>query len=148
VDRVSTGFRRRVAGRAEGFVWRIAVPAVKERFLPDSISTDLHVSSMNAGMKDMLNVMSKFLAMKLLLDDVVQRATSNAARAIRQDGVGHLSIGSNANIAVLRVERGNFGFVDSSGARMGGTERLTCELTLRDGRVAYDLNGLSARDWR
>jgi hypothetical protein len=73
-----------VAGRAEGFVWRVAVPAVKERFLPDSISTDLHVSSMNAGMKDMLNVMSKFLAMGLSLDDVVQRATSNAARAIKQ----------------------------------------------------------------
>ena len=45
------------------FAWRIAVPAMKQGFLPDSISTDLHVDSMNAGMKDMLNVMSKFLAM-------------------------------------------------------------------------------------
>src|SRR6266545_2267334 len=51
------------------FAWRIAAPAVKEGFLPDSISTDLHIGSMNAGMKDMLNVMDKFLAMGLSMDD-------------------------------------------------------------------------------
>ena len=45
------------------FAWRIAAPAMKEKFAPDTISTDLHIGSMNAGMKDMLNVMSKFLAM-------------------------------------------------------------------------------------
>src|SRR5262245_38305793 len=68
------------------FAWRIAVPAVKEGFLPDSISTDLHTGSMNAGMKDMLNVMSKFLALGLSLEAVVRRATSNPAREIHQDG--------------------------------------------------------------
>ena len=54
------------------FLWRVAVPAMKAGFLPDSISTDLHISSMNAGMKDMLNVMSKFLALGMSLDDVVR----------------------------------------------------------------------------
>ena len=130
------------------FAWRIAVPAIKERFVPDTISTDLHAASMNAGMKDMLNVMSKFLAMGLSLDEVVQRATWNAARAIKQDGVGHLSAGAPADIAVLRLERGSFGFVDSFGARLKGTERLACELTLRDGQIVYDLNGLSRTDWK
>src|SRR5262249_52961719 len=51
------------------FAWRIAVPALKENFGPDSISTDLHIGSMNAGMKDMPNVMSKFLVMGIPLDD-------------------------------------------------------------------------------
>jgi dihydroorotase len=132
---------------ASSFVWRIAVPAVKEGFLPDSISTDLHVTSMNAGMKDMLNVMGKFLAMGLSLDDVVQRTTVNAARAIKQDGLGHLSVGATADVAVLRLERGSFGFIDASGARLGGTQRLACELTMRDGKVVYDLNGISHPDW-
>ncbi len=127
------------------FAWRIAAPAVKAQFLPDSISTDLHVASMNAGMKDMLNVMSKFLAMGLSLDDVVQRATWNAARAIRRDGLGHLSIGAGADVAVLRLERGDFGFVDSFGGRQKGTQRLACDLTLRDGKVVYDLNGISVQ---
>jgi len=130
------------------FAWRIAVPAVKEGFLPDSISTDLHVGSMNAGMKDMLNVMDKFLAMGLPLDDVVRRSTWNAAREIKQDALGHLSVGGNADIAVLRLERGSFGFVDSFGARLKASERLACELTVKDGKVVYDLNGLAQADWR
>ena len=102
------------------FAWRIAVPAMKEGFLPDSISTDLHIGSMNSGMKDMLNVMDKFLAMGMSLDDVVLRSTWNPAREIRHEELGHLSVGAPADIAVLRVEKGNFGFVDMYGARLRG----------------------------
>jgi dihydroorotase len=129
------------------FLWRIAVPAIKEGFLPDSISTDLHIGSMNAGMKDMLNVMGKFLAMGLSLDDVVARSTWNPAREIRHEELGHLSAGAPADIAVLRLEKGNFGFVDMYGARLKGTDKLTCELTLRDGKAVYDLNGITRPDW-
>lgn len=129
------------------FLWRVAVPAVKAGFLPDSISTDLHIGSMNAGMKDMLNVMDKFLAMGLSLDDVLLRSTWNPAREIRREDLGHLSVGAVADIAVLRLERGSFGFVDMYGARLKGTQKLTAELTLRDGRVLYDLNGITRPDW-
>ena len=101
------------------FLWRIAVPAIKEGFLPDSISTDLHIGSMNAGMKDMLNVMDKFLAMGLSLDEVIARSTWNPAREIKQDGLGHLSVGAVADVAVLRVEKGHFGLVDMYGAPHG-----------------------------
>jgi dihydroorotase len=130
------------------FAWRIVAPAIREQFVPDTISTDLHIGSMNAGMKDMLNVMSKFLAMGLPLDDVVARGTWNAARAIRHEELGHLSVGAPADVAVLRLEKGRYGFVDSFGARLDGTERLVCELTLRDGKVVYDLNGLTRPEWR
>jgi dihydroorotase len=130
------------------FLWRIAVPAVKDGFLPDSISTDLHIGSMNAGMKDMLNVMSKFLAMGLSLDAVIARSTWHPAREIKQESLGHLSVGAVADVAVLRLERGRFGLVDMHGARMAATERLTCELTVRDGKVVYDQNGLSRPDWQ
>jgi dihydroorotase len=129
------------------FAWRIAVPAMKEGFPPDSISTDLHIGSMNAGMKDMLNVMSKFLVLGMTLDDVIARSTWNPAREIKQEGLGHLSVGAAADVAVLRLESGRFGFVDSFGARQRGTQRLACELTLRDGKVVYDLNGLARPDW-
>jgi dihydroorotase len=129
------------------FAWRIAVPAVKEGFLPDSISTDLHTSSMNAGMKDMLNVMDKFLAMGMSLDDVVLRSTWNPAREIGREDLGHLSVGAPADITALRLERGTFGFVDMYGSRLRGTQKLTCELTLRDGKVVYDLNGMTRPDW-
>ncbi len=129
------------------FVWRIAVPAIKEGFLPDSISTDLHIGSMNAGMKDMLNVMDKFLAMGLSLEDVILRSTWNPAKEIKHTELGHLSAGAPADITVLRLEKGNFGFVDTYGARMDGTQKLICELTFRDGKLVYDLNGITRPMW-
>jgi len=129
------------------FLWRIAVPAIKEGFLPDSISTDLHTGSMNAGMKDMLNVMSKFLAMGLSLDDVILRSTWNPAKEIKHEELGHLSAGAPADVSVLRLEKGSFGFTDMHGARMRASQKLVCELTIRDGRVVYDLNGITAPDW-
>ncbi len=130
------------------FLWRIAVPAVKEGFLADSISTDLHVDSMNSGMKDMLNVMSKFLAMGLPLEQVILQSTWNPARQIKHEELGHLSVGARADIAVLRLEAGDFGFVDSGGARLRGRQKLVCELTLRNGKVVYDLNGITRPDWQ
>jgi dihydroorotase len=129
------------------FSWGIAIPAMKEGFLPDSISTDLHIGSMNSGMKDMLNVLSKFLALGLSLDQVIARATSNPAREIGHEELGQLGVGAPADVAVLRLEKGRFGFIDSFGARLAGTERLSCELTLRDGKVVYDTNGLARPDW-
>jgi dihydroorotase len=129
------------------FAWRVAAPLVKEGFLPDSISTDLHTGSMNAGMKDMLNVMDKFLALGLTLDDVILRSTWNPAKEIHREELGNLSAGSPADVAVLRVQKGNFGFLDMYGAKMSGTQKLLCELTLRDGKIVYDLNGLARPEW-
>jgi dihydroorotase len=129
------------------FLFRQAVPAVHQGWIPDSISTDLHITSMNAGMKDMLNVMSKFLNIGMSLDEVVGRSTWNPAREIKHEELGNLSVGAPADVAVLRIERGNFGFVDVNGARMRGNQKLECELTLRDGKVVYDLNGITREDW-
>jgi dihydroorotase len=129
------------------FRWRVAVPMMKAGFRPDTISTDLHTQSMNAGLKDILDLMSKFLAMDMPLDEVIAANTWNAAKAIRQDHLGHLSVGATADVAVLGVEDGAFGFVDMHGARMAGSRRLRAELTIREGKVVYDLNGLTRDDW-
>jgi dihydroorotase len=132
------------------FRWDAAVPMVAGGFLPDSISTDLHVDSMNAGMKGQLETMSKFLALGQTLDDVIRWSTENPAKQIQLDGVGHLSVGAAADVAVLRRDRGTFGFVDqtSTGRVLTGTERLACEITLRDGIVVYDNNGRTKTPYR
>jgi dihydroorotase len=129
------------------FLWRVAVPLVKAGFVPDSISTDLHIGSMNAGMKDMLNVMDKFLAMGMPLQSVVLWSTWNPAKEIKHEELGNLSVGSVADVAVLRVETGKFGFVDMNSARLDGTQKLICELTIKDGKVLYDLNGITRERW-
>jgi len=129
------------------FLWSCASPLMKAGFIPDSISTDLHHSSMNAGMKDMLNVMDKFLAMGMSMDEVILRSTWNPAKEIQHEELGNLSVGSPADIAVLRVEKGKYGFVDQIGARLDGTRKLVCELTVRGGKVVYDLNGMTRERW-
>jgi dihydroorotase len=128
---------------AGSFAWGVVIPAIQQGFWPDSISTDLHARSMNGGMKDMLNVMSKFLALGMPVDEVLARATWNPAREIHHEELGHLSVGAPADVTVLRVEQGHFGFTDMHGERMNGSEKFVCEMTLRDGKVVYDLNGIS-----
>ena len=125
------------------FAWRVAVPMIKEGFLPDSISTDLHIGSMNAGMKDMLERDEQVPGAGPAAATSDRASTWNPARAIKQDALGHLSVGATADVAVLRLEKGDFGFLDMYGARLEGTQRLVCEMTLRDGKIVYDLNGLS-----
>jgi dihydroorotase len=129
------------------FEFKMAAPAVKQGFPPDTISTDVHGGSLNAGMKDMLNVMSKFLNLGMPVNEVIYRSTWNPARAIQREDLGHLSVGAVADIAVLRVGQGDFGFVDSWGAGMRGTRRFLNELTLREGLVVYDTNGRTRENW-
>jgi dihydroorotase len=136
------------AGHGGGsFVFRWAVPAIKQGFLPDSISTDLHTSSMIGGMKDMTNVMSKFLNMGMTLQQVVAASTWQPAQQIKRTDLGHLSVGATADVAVLGVEKGTFGFVDVYGAKMGGNLNLVAEMTMKDGVFYWDLNGRLSENW-
>lgn len=127
------------------FVWAQAEPLIRQGFYPDSISTDLHSKSMNGGMKDMNNVMSKILSLGVPFEDVIRMSTVNAAEQIRRPLLGRLTPGLEADVAVLRRERGQFGYLDSRGNRRAGVERLSCELTLRAGRTVWDRNGLVVR---
>jgi dihydroorotase len=133
---------------AGSFYWYVAVPSYQQGFRPDSISTDLHTGSMNAGMKDMANVMSKVLNLGSPIAEVIQMSTWNPARQIKRSDLGHLDVGSEADIAVLRVDRGRFGFIDSAGAGNSGNQSIVAELTLRKGRVVWDLNGRAAESWK
>ena len=132
---------------AGSFYWYVAVPAYKEGFYPDSISTDLHMNSMNAGMKDLTNVMSKLLDLGSPLEAVIRMSTWNPAREIKRPQLGNLSKGSDADITVLRVDHGKFGFVDSAGARKDGSQLIGCEMTVRAGKVVWDQNGRASKDW-
>jgi dihydroorotase len=129
------------------FAWSCAIPLMKAGFIPDSISTDIHDHSMNAGMKNMLNVMDKFLAMGMSLDDVILRSTWNPAKEIHHEELGNLSVGTAGDVAVLRLERGKIGLVDAAQTRFDGSQKLVCELTLRNGKVVYDLNGITRPMW-
>jgi dihydroorotase len=125
------------------FNYSQAIPATKAGFFPNTISTDLHTGSMNTSMKDQLSVMAKFLQMGMTLNEVIKASTWSAAKAIRREELGHLSVGAEADITVLNIRKGNFGFYDKTGYRVTGDRKFECELTVRAGKVVYDLNGLA-----
>lgn len=128
------------------FHFSVAIPALRQGLLPNSFGTDLHRFSMNSGMKNMLDIMSKYLNMGMNLQDIIFRATWNSANSIKRDDLGQLSEGAVADIAVLSVRKGNFGFIDAGGTRMAGDKRLEAELTIREGKVVWDQNGIAAKN--
>ena len=125
------------------FTFSQAIPATKQGFFPETISTDLHTGSMNSAMKDQLNVMSKFLALDMPLADVVKASTWSAARAIKREELGNLSVGAIADVAVLNLREGKFGFYDVARFKKEGKNLLECEMTIKGGKIVYDLNALS-----
>ena len=127
-----------------GFWFSQAIPAFKQGLLPNSFGTDLHRSSMNAGMKSMLNVMSKYLNMGMSIQDLLARGSWYPAKSIKREDLGNLSEGSVADIAVLSLLHGKFGFVDAGNNRLDGDRKLEAELTVRAGKIVWDLNGISA----
>lgn len=132
---------------AGAFRWHVAHASIQQGFFPNTISTDLYRASRNVGMKDMANVMSKFLALGLSVQDIILRTTWNPANAILRPDLGHLSEGSEADIAVFNIREGNFGFMDARGSTMNGDQKFEAELTLRAGRIVWDLNGISGPQW-
>src|SRR5262245_50065986 len=133
-------------GHGAGSFWfRNAVPAVKQGFIPDSISTDLHTGDYRTV--SMTNVISKLRAMGVPLSDLIRRSTVNPAHEIHREDLGTLSDGKEADIAVLEELHGKFGYIDCGLAKMSADVQVVARMTIRAGRVAYDPSGLSMVEW-
>jgi dihydroorotase len=126
------------------FVYAQALTALKKGFYPNTISTDIHTGSMNNAMKDQMSVMSKFLNMGMPLDAVIKASTWSPAQVIQRTDLGHLSAGAEADITIFSLRTGKFGFFDHTGYKVEGDKKFECEVTLRAGRIVYDLNGTAS----
>jgi dihydroorotase len=129
------------------FSWRQAIPSLAQGFKPNVISTDLHTDSMNGGMKGLDNVISKFLNIGMSLPDAILRTTWNPAQVIKRPELGSLSVGSDADVAVFNLRKGDFGFIDARRTKLKGDKKLEAELTIRAGKIVWDLNGISVPGW-
>ena len=125
------------------FAFDQALPAIKAGFYPNTISTDLHTGSMNNAMKDMLNVMSIFMTMGMDVPAIIKASTWAPAQTIKREELGNLSVGSVADVAILGIREGNFGFFDRIGHKETGTKKFECQATIRNGKMVYDLNGIT-----
>lgn len=130
------------------FAFKHAIPAMEQGIKPNTISTDSHMSSIMSGMKNMTNVMSKFLNMGMNMQEIIAASTWKPAQVIKHTELGHLSEGAIADIAILNVLEGNFGFTEKTSiGKMMGKYKIENELTVRSGKVVWDLNGLTAPLW-
>jgi dihydroorotase len=148
LDARKRGIKFDVGHGGGSFNFALAEPMVKNGFFPDSISTDLHVGSATGVMLNLPNVMSKMLALGIPLSEVIRESTTNPATEIGHPEIGQIAVGSVADIAVLRVEHGNFGYADLSGGKVDGTERISAEMTIRAGQIVFDRNARTAIPWR
>lgn len=126
------------------FSFSQAIPAIKQGFIPNSISTDLHKRSFMGTMQNILSVMSRFLSMGMDMKDVIECTTWNPAKEINRRDLGSLSEGGLADIAILRMRKDrDFGFYDPTGYRITGDKKLECVMTIKDGKFMYDLDGIA-----
>ena len=89
----------------------------------------------------------KFLAIGWPLKDVIAAMTWHPAHEVKQDQLGNLSEGAIADVAVMSMAHGHFGFGDSYNSRVESDQKMVCELTIKDGKFVYDLNAMSGNPW-
>ncbi|MFN0105685.1 MAG: amidohydrolase/deacetylase family metallohydrolase [Bryobacteraceae bacterium] len=142
------GVRFDVGHGGGSFVMRNAAGALKNGFYPDTISSDLHTASMNGAFMDLPALMSKLMALGLPLREAIRATTWTPAEVIKRTELGHLSVGAIADIALLRVMEGEFGYWDNNAGKVIGKQRLFCEMTLKGGAVAWDWNGRMGVDFK
>jgi dihydroorotase len=137
-------------GHAAGsFTLKRVVPAVQQGFIPDSISADLFSDTPYTVGISLANVMSKFLCLGVPLEDIIRRTTVNPAQMIHRPGLGNLSVGSTADVAVLEIVKGKFAYLGSGGGKIEGNQKLQGVMTMFGGKILYDHPyGLSVPLWQ
>jgi predicted amidohydrolase len=129
-----------------GLRFGIVQEAVAQKHSPGTISSGMDWSNVLLPRANLATAMSIYLNLGMTAEQIIERVTSNAARAIKRPELGALNEGSVADIAVLEVQDGKFGFLDSARTRLGATRRFRCLLTVRNGVIVWDSDGLSIPD--
>ena len=124
-------------GTVGHITWEQAERAIKQGFLPHTISTDWTQQGRAGGVIDLPNVMSKFLLLGMSLDQVIACVTINAARVFDAfNDRGTLNVGAPADVAVLELREGTFEFVDNFGGTRTGRMKLFPSATVIGGKRA------------
>ncbi|MEF9892544.1 MAG: amidohydrolase/deacetylase family metallohydrolase [Anaerorhabdus sp.] len=130
---------------AGSFLFRNAIPAVQQNFLPDILSTDLHVLSYRytSGMSDLL---SKFMSIdNTKFYDYIRMTTEIPKKVFGLKNCGNISVKSEADIAVWNLRKGIFSYQDTGGGRLDSDICLECEMTFIQGEVCFDRNARTSK---
>jgi dihydroorotase len=112
-------------GRVAHITWAEAERGLKQKFMPDTISSDWTDAGRTDQVFDFPNVLSKFLLLGVPVDQVIAMGTTNAARVIPGfKDLGTLRVGAAGDVAILELRQGEFEFVDNYKGTRTGTQKL------------------------
>jgi len=114
----------------------VARRVLDQGLTPDGVSTDGHRGNRSGPVYDLPTTMAKLMALGFSLSEVVQMATTNAARLLgRSDELGFLRPGYGGEISVLRLEEREWHAVDSQKGTLTAPQALVPAFAIRDGIV-------------
>ena len=114
----------------------VAEKCLQQNFLPDTIGTDLGGLSINGPVYDLVTELSKFLAIGMSLDQVIERVTLRPTHMFNFGvEIGTLRPGTVADITILDVREGAFVFGDSTGKKRTGKQKLQSVAAIRAGKA-------------
>jgi dihydroorotase len=121
---------------ARSFTWEVAEKGLSQGIKPDTLGTDLHVQNLGGPVFDLPTTMSKLLLLGMSLDEVIEASTFTPAKALgKHDQIGTLKVGARADVAVIKLQRGKFGYVDSKEEGRIGKQKLTVTGVIKDGEI-------------
>ena len=137
-EAVERGVVLDVGHGSRGFAFRTMERAMEQGVGATTISTDLHTGNVDGPVYDMPTTMSKFLALGMSLDEVVERSTSVPAKALGLEGeIGTLKVGSAGDVVVSELAGGEHVFLDVLHERRVGRQRIVPEVVIAGGEI-YD----------
>ncbi len=119
---------------ARSFTWEVAEKGLSQGIRPDTLGTDLHVENLGGPVYDLPTTMSKLLLLGMSLDEVIEASTINPAKVLgMQDKIGTLKVDACADIAIFKLRKGRYTFVDTKGEGRTGKQKLTATRVIRGG---------------
>jgi dihydroorotase len=116
-----------------GFGFASTRPMLAGGFMPDVISSDVHVLCEHGPAFDLLHSLNKLMGLGMPLEEVIAATTARPAAALRRPDIGTLAKGAAGDAALLELIDGSFDDIDVLGERMVADRRLELRHIVKGG---------------
>ena len=117
------------------FAFATARTMLKNNFLPDCISSDVHALCIDGPAFDLLTTMSKFVELGMDFNEIIRSATETPAKALLRPDLGTFRTGSAGDASIIEWRKGSFDYVDSTGEHLASKNRLLADRVIVNGAV-------------